>query len=171
MKPSPAYSAINISMPQPHWEHIEQFLRPLCTQGLFVSIFGWNDTKTLIIDCELYFTDTDENGDPAGLFCVDPVEKLRFARDAQNRCICCEQNTLESGPIRYQRGSIMCPICSAWTKPGTLRERHFRGLFRYVVGEVPFFVGVGSGEKCLPDQMTNKEQIEAITGALIKATQ
>jgi hypothetical protein len=154
-------------MSQPHWEHIEQFLHPLCTQGLFVSIFGWNDMKTLIVDCELYFTDTDENGNPARLFCVDSVEKLRFARDAQNRCICCEQNTLESGPTRYQRGSIMCPICSAWTKPGTLRQRSFRGLFHFAAGEVPFFVGPGGGDKCLPAQMTNAEQIEAITAALL----
>lgn len=152
-------------MPQPEWQEIEKFLRPLCKQGLFISIFGWYDCKTLIVDCELYFTDTDENGDPARLFCVDSVEKRRFARDAQNRCICCEQNTLESGPTRYQQRSISCPICSAWTKPGSLRQRSFRGLFHFAVGETPFFVAPVGG-KGLPDRMTNPEQIDAITEAL-----
>ena len=155
-------------MSQPEWQEIEQSLYPLCTQGLFASIFGWNDAQTLIIDCALYFTDTDEHGNPASLFSVDSVNKMRNARDAQNRCICCEQ--LPQSTVAYKHGSISCPICSAWTKPGTLRQRHFRGLFRYVAGELPSFVGPAGGEKGLPDKMTNEEQIEAITEALSKAS-
>ena len=151
-------------MSQPHWQEIEQFLLPLCNQGLFISIFGWNDPKTLIIDCALYFTDTDEHGNPAGLFSVDSVDKMRNARDEQNRCICCEQ--LPQNPMAYKQGSICCPVCSAWTKPGALRERHYRGLFHFTVGETPFFVAPTGGEKGSPDRMTNPEQIEAITEAL-----
>jgi hypothetical protein len=153
-------------MSQPDWQDIEQFLHPLSAQGLFVSIFGWNDPTTLIIDCALYFTDTDEQGNPASLFTLDSVDKMRNTRDAKNCCICCDK--LPENTVAYKHGSIICPVCSAWTKPGTLRERHFRGLFHFVVGEPPSFVGPAGG---LPNRMTNKEQIEAITGALIKATQ
>ena len=155
-------------MSQPDWQEIEQFLLPLCAQGLFVSIFGWNDPQTLIIDCALYFTDTDEQGNPASLFSVDSVDKMRNGRDAQNHCICCEQ--LPQSTVAYKHGSISCPICSAWTKPGTLRQRHFRGLFHFAVGEPPSFVGPAGGNKGLPDKMTNEEQIEAITQALSKAS-
>jgi hypothetical protein len=151
-------------MSNPDWQEIEQFLQPLSAQGLFVSIFGWNDPTTLIIDCTLYFTDTDEQGNPASLFTVDSVDKMRHPRDADNRCICCEQ--LPQNTVVYKHGSITCPVCSAWTKPGTLRQRHFRGLFHFVVGDPPFFLSPGGGEKCLSDQMTNPEQIDAITAAL-----
>lgn len=154
-------------MSQPDWQEIEQSLLPLCTQGLFVSIFGWNDPQTLIIDCALYFTDTDEQGNPASLFSVDSVDKLRNARDAQNHCICCDQ--LPQSTLAYKHSSISCPICSAWTKPGTLRKRTFRGLFHFAVGDPPSFVGPAGGQKYLPDKMTNEEQIEAITEALSNA--
>jgi len=150
-------------MSQPDWQKIEQFLHPLCTQGLFVRIFGWNDPTTLIIDCALYFTDTDEHGSPASIFSVDSVEKMR---DAKNRCICCEQFPQHTVATPYRHGSITCPICSSLTKPGTLRQRSFRGLFHFAVGEPPSFVGSAGGEKGLPDKMTNSEQIEAITEAL-----
>jgi len=153
-------------MAQPDWHDIEQSLYPLCTQGLFVRIFGWNDSTTLIIDCTLYFTDTDEHGNPASLFSVDSVDKMRNARDAKNRCICCDQLPQNTVPMPYKHGSISCPICFAWTLPGTLRERQFRGLFHFAVGEPPSFVGSAGGEKGFPDKMTNSEQIEAITEAL-----
>ena len=153
-----------MSMSQPSWQDIEKFLLPLCERGLFISIFGWNDPKTLIIYCALYFTDTDEDGNPAGLFSVDSVDKMRNARDEHNRCICCEQ--LPQNPMAYKQGSIVCPVCGAWTKPGTLRQRHFRGLFYFAVGETPFYVAPTGGEKGSPDRMINPEQIEAITQAL-----
>ena len=156
-------------MAQPDWRKIEQSLLPLRTQGLFVDIFGWNDRTTLIIDCSLYSTDTDEQGNPASLFAVDSVDKMHNARHTNNRCICCDQlpqHTVGSDPMPYRHGSITCPICSAWTKPGTLRQRSFRGLFHFAVGEPPSFVGSAGGEKGLPDKMTNSEQIEAITEAL-----
>jgi len=156
-------------MAQPDWQEIEQFLLPLCAQGLFVSIFGWNDAQTLIIDCALYFTDTDEQGNPASLFSVDSVNKMR---NGENHCICCEQlpqHLAPGGPRQYSPGSIVCPICSAWTKPGTLRQRQFRGLFRFAVGEPPAFLGPAGGQKGLPQKMTNEEQIQAITEALSNA--
>jgi len=156
-------------MTQPTWQEIEQSLLPLSTQGLFLSIFGWNDAQTLVIDCALYFTDTDEQGNPASLFSVDSVDKLR---DAQNHCICCDQlpqHTVVSDPKPYRHSSINCPICSALTKPGTLRKRTFRGLFHFAVGEPPSFVGPAGGNDYMPEKMTNHEQIDAIMRALSKA--
>jgi hypothetical protein len=92
------------------------------------------------------------------------VEKMRNTRNEHNHCICCNELPQKTGP--YKHGSIVCPICSAWTKPGTLRQRHFRGLFHFAVGETPFFIAPTAGEGGLPDRMTNPEQIEAITQAL-----
>jgi hypothetical protein len=151
-------------MSQPSWQEIQHSLLPLCERGFFTRIFGWNDPKTLIIDCALYFTDTDEHGNPAGLFTIDSVENMRNVRNEHNHCICCDE--LPQKTMAYKHGSIACPVCSAWTKPGTLRQREFRGLFHFAVGETPFFVAPTGGEKGLPDRMTNPEQIEAITQAL-----
>jgi hypothetical protein len=159
-------------MAQPSWQKIEQSLMPLCIQGLFPRIFGWNDPTTLIVDCALYFTDTDEHGNPASLFTVESVDKMHTARHTNHRCICCyqlPQDTVGSNPMPYKHGSIICPICSASTKPGTLRQRSFRGLFHFAVGESPSFLGPAGGEKDLPQKMTNEEQIEAITEALSRA--
>jgi hypothetical protein len=150
-------------MTQLKWQQIEQFLLPLCEQGLFLSIFGWNDPTTLVIDCALYFTDTDEQGNPSGLFSVDSVEKLQAAKGDQKRCICCEQLCELT---EYRRGSIICPICLSWTPPHTLRQRKFRGLFHFVLGEPPRFIAPAGGDEYLPKQMTNQEQIQAITKAL-----
>jgi hypothetical protein len=150
---------------------IEQtYLAPLKEQGYFVTIFGeGSEENTLIIDCSMYFTDTDEGGGPAKPFCY---EKGGPCRNEMNQCVACEQVQEEYTQTHWRNGSVMCPMCAAWTVPWSLRQRSFRAVFKLVPG--------GSAEiqekppsykdEWTSKWMTNAEMIEVITSALALAS-
>lgn len=139
-------------------------MESLSGQGYFVTLFS-GDTDTLVIDCQMYFTDTDEGGGPASPLCLGP-EHAR--RDSKFRCVGCDQlpqNMVASGSRQYMKGSILCPVCGAWTQPYMLKERRFRGVFHLVPGG-PAQILEPPSEKGGHTWMTNKEMIRAISEAL-----
>lgn len=105
-------------------------LRPLESEGYFVSIFGTGtEPGSLIIDCNIYLMDTAEDGSPTKPFCFDRLTQP--VRDYEGACICCE----ESGGRQWTNGSVACPLCHTWTKPWSIVQRSFRGIFKVVLGE------------------------------------
>ena len=139
---------------------------PLRSQGYFVSVSNHiEELNTLVVDCKMYFTDTDENGIPAHPLCIAAHEPQRTANDI---CIACDQiprENIRAKPLELKRGSVICPLCFASTKPYTLKMRHFRGIFR-VVPNGPAEILEPPQEKDNVLSMTNKEMIEAIADAL-----
>ena len=149
-------------MSNPSTTYERAFLEPLRSQGMFVRIVGQDwQPGTLIIDCNVYLTDTDESGGPTNPFCITSQEPKRAA---DGRCVCCDQ--IGHGP-EYQRGSVKCPLCNATTMPWSITERSFRGLFQIIPGkpaamQPPPSYDLPHGMKW----MTNDEQIAAISHAL-----
>ena len=150
-----------------HWQTIERhFLKPLRSEGLFVTIFGLNSPNTYVVDCTLYFTDTAEDGGPANPFSYDIKQAL--CTKPGNPCICCEQvPTTERKTLTYN--SIPCPLCFSSVESSKLKRRNFRGLFHATKGQVATFTGPVNG---LPDirPLTNETQIELILTAFTRAT-
>ena len=150
-----------------HWQTIErQFLKPLRSEGLFVTIFGLNSPNSYVVDCTLYFTDTAEDGGPANPFSYDIKQPLRTT--PHGACICCEQvPTTETVSRIYNY--VPCPVCFSSVEASKLKRRTFRGVFHAMKGQVATFTGPVNG---LPDikPLTNETQIELILGAFRRAT-
>jgi hypothetical protein len=105
-------------------------LHDLQAEGYFVSIFGnGSEPGTLIVDCKINLMDTAEDGSPTKPFCFDPL--TQSPRDPEGACICCE-GTHER---QWTKGSVMCPLCLEWTKPWSITQRLFRGIFKIVPGD------------------------------------
>lgn len=148
-----------------HWQTIErQFLKPLRSEGLFVTIFGLNSPNSYVVDCTLYFTDTAEDGGPANPFSYDIKQPLRTKPD--NACICCEQVATEERKTLINN-SIPCPVCFSSVEPNKFKRRTFRGVFHATKGQIATFTGPVNG---LPDikPLTNETQIESILGAFTR---
>jgi hypothetical protein len=135
-------------------------LASLSAQGYFVTVFS-GDTETLVIDCDMYFTDTDETGGPASPLCLGPGDARR---DSNLRCVGCDQLPQNTG-TSWSKGSILCPVCGMWTQPYTLKQRHFRGVFKLVTGG-PAQILDPPSEKGGHTWMTNEEMIQTISAAL-----
>ena len=151
---------------------IEQtYLAPLREQGYFVTIFGeGSEENSLIIDCSMYFTDTDEGGGPAKPFCYTAGDPCR---NEMNQCVACDQVHEEYKQTHWRNGSVMCPMCAAWTIPWSLRQRSFRAVFKLVPGGS---VEIQEKPPSYKDEwtskwMTNPEMIEVIATALAPAAQ
>ena len=154
-----------------YWQTIERnFLKPLRSEGLFVSIYSLNSPTTYVVDCTLYFTDTGEDGEPASPFSYDIQQALRSKPD--NACICCEKLPipLDEMPVyrKLNCNYIPCPLCSYPVESTKLKRRNFRGIFHATKGQLAIFVGPINN---LPEirPLTNETQIESILGAFTRA--
>ena len=134
----------------------------LSSEGYFVNICSEVEEKnTLIVECSMFFTDTDENGDPARPFCIEKDEP-RLTKD--NRCVACDEI-----PCMYLSeritNSVICPICSSHVKKGAFKTRRFRGIFRIVPnGPAQILPPLNKNSKI--QWMTNNHMIEMIANVL-----
>jgi magnesium-dependent phosphatase-1 len=121
---------------------IEQKLRPLRIDGLFLEAVGLTDYQFTLI-CNTYVTDAGPEGD---CLCVDP--SVQHAGDGP--CDVCASVTLglvEEPP----KGSVKCPCCNRYARPRALLRRERSHVFyRNVVG------GIAAGEGSMTPEMTAK---------------
>ena len=147
---------------------IEQtYLAPLKEQGYFVTIFGeGSQHNSLIIDCSMYFTDTDEGGGPANPICHTAGDPCR---DEGGHCVACEN--LPQCIRSWGNGSVMCPFCRGWTKPWTMQQRNFRAIFQLLPDGTAIIQERATGYKdTLPSKwISNPEMIQVIADALAPA--
>jgi magnesium-dependent phosphatase 1 len=100
---------------------IENVLRPLRADGLFLEAVAVTDVEFTLISTT-YVTDTDP--DEGDCLCVDP--SVQHAGDGP--CTVCVSFTL--GFVQeVPRGSVKCPCCNRYTKPLALRARHRAHVF------------------------------------------
>ena len=138
----------------------------LSSEGYFVTIHSEGEQKnTLVVDCRMFFTDTDESGGPASPFCIGPTEPRRTA---DNRCVACDQHP-QSYATPYVtgriKGSAICPLCSCQVKRHTLKSRRFRGIFR-LVRDGPAEILPPPVDRGSITWMTNEDMIQAIATVL-----
>ncbi|NBO53223.1 MAG: hypothetical protein EBU84_01225 [Actinobacteria bacterium] len=138
----------------------------LSSEGYFVTIYREGEQKnTLVVDCRMFFTDTDEAGGPASPFCIGPGEPRRTA---DNRCVACDQHP-QSYATPYVtgriKGSAICPLCSCQVKQHTLKSRRFRGIFR-LIRDGPAEILPPPADRGSITWMTNEHMIQAIASVL-----
>lgn len=137
---------------------------PLWQQGYFLSIFG-GEKEALILDCLMYFTDFDEETGAHTLLRLDPSDPTYH----DGCCSVC--NRAEDEKAEWKNGSVICPLCSKWTKPWTLTEKSYRGTFKINPGEpatlLPLKEGVTYPEKTF--QISGEAMVSAVCEALSQA--
>lgn len=148
------------------------YLNPLQAHGYFVHIVGQGQQpNTLLLECTLYLTDTGEDGTPNNPLCIGPAESIVH----EGRCIACQASLMEAGvgSRQQQRGSIVCPLCSGWTLPWSIRTRKFQGEFQLIPeeNEVDYIYPKGADPLNGTPRIRSKEQIELICNALSSLTQ
>lgn len=148
------------------------YLNPLQAHGYFVHIVGQGQQpNTLLLECTLYLTDTGEDGTPNNPLCIGPAESIVH----EGRCIACQASLMEAGvgSRQQQRGSIVCPLCSGWTLPWSIRTRKFQGEFQLIPeeNEVDYIYPKGADPLNGTPRIRSKEQIELICDALSSLTQ
>jgi hypothetical protein len=161
------------------WEKIERALSTLSTEGMIASIecFTYNKAREPVapegqeckVECILYFRDTDDEGNPAGLFYLDKSKDAM--RDSSGNCTFCGAGKDTSSEPYETRGRFRCPIkfCGHWAPP-SFKRKIYSGFFRAVFGGEAIFEGPcrSSGEQD-SEPMTNEEQIEAIRRVMTEA--
>ena len=170
--------------PKQVWDRLNKALRPLSTEGMHVGIdrFTYSDQRELAysaasappgkevrITCTLYFRDTDDEGNPAGLWSNDWDSGIQ--RDEKDCCVFCgataDKPLEELGPGWVQKakvnGRFRCPMeyCKHWA-PKQFKEKTYAGIFRIVYDGEAIFEGPSRDEVNGEERMTNEEQIEAI---------
>lgn len=160
------------------WDRLAAALRPLSTEGMHVGIdrFTYNDQRELVappgkevrITCTLYFRDTDDEGNLAGLWGHDWGSEQH---DEKGCCVFCgataDKPLEDLGPGWVQKnklsGRFRCPMesCKHWA-PKQFKEKTYTGLFRIVHDGEAIFEGPSHDEINGDQRMTNEEQIEAI---------
>lgn len=160
------------------WDKLNKALRPLSTEGMHVGIdcFTYSDQRELTappgkevrITCTLYFRDTDDEGNPAGLWGHDWGSEQR---DEKGCCVFCgataDKPLEDLGPGWVQKnrvnGRFRCAMesCQHWA-PKQFKEKTYAGIFRVVYGGEAIFEGPSCDEVTGDQSMTNEEQIEAI---------
>ena len=148
------------------------YINPLQAHGYFVHIVGQGQQpNTLLLECTLYLTDTGEDGTPNNPLCIGPAESIVH----EGRCIACQASLMEAGvgSRQQQRGSIVCPLCSGWTLPWSIRTRKFQGEFQLIPeeNEVDYIYPKGADPLNGTPRIRSKEQIELICNALSSLTQ
>ena len=141
------------------------FFQPLRAKGLFVEFGGESGLPTVIVNCHVYLTDTDEGGAPTKPFCIATGEPKR---GPDGRCVCCDQRVYVPTTAR---GSIMCPLCNSATAPWSVIQRSFRAIFQITPGEPATFLPLSYND-ILPEgmrPMTNEDYIADISYALRNA--
>ena len=169
--------------PRQVWDKLNKALRPLSTEGMHVGIdcFTYNEDRELAappgkevrINCTLYFRDTDDEGNPAGVWDHDWDSGIQ--RDEKDCCIFCgataDKPLEDLGPGWVQKNKMStnikrrfrCPMesCRHWA-PKQFKEKIYAGTFRIVYGGEAIFEGPSHEEVNGEERMTNKGQIEAI---------
>lgn len=162
------------------WDRLNKGLRPLSTEGMHVGIdrFTYNKQRELNysaknapagkevrITCTLYFRDTDEAGNPAGLWDHDWDSGIEH--DEKGGCLFCgataDKPCEDVDQNKAQSSRFRCPMesCKHWA-PKHFKEKTYAGTFRIVDGGEAIFEGPSRDEVNGEERMTNEEQIEAI---------
>ena len=161
------------------WDRLNKALRPLSIEGMHVAIdrFTYSNQRELAysaknappgkevrITCILYFRDTDDEGNPAGLWGHDWDSGIQH--DEKGYCLFC--GVAVGKPLEYPdkastKGRFRCPMesCKHWV-PKQFKEKTYAGTFRIVYGGEAIFEGPSRDELNGEERMTNEEQIEAI---------
>jgi hypothetical protein len=171
------------------WDKVERALSTLSTEGMIASpeYFTYNKEREqklalhgqeILIHCTLYFRDTDDEGNPAGLYYLD--KERDTMRDSSGNCTFCgahvdkareelELSTLNPGYYKT-KNRFRCPIkfCGHWAPP-SFKRKTYAGIFRIVYGGEAIFECPTSDPET--ERMTNKEQIDAIKRVITKAFQ
>lgn len=161
------------------WEKIECALSTLSTEGMIASIecFTYNKDREPVapegqeckIECTLYFRDTDDEGNPAGLYHLDKSQDTM--RDSSGNCTFCGAGNDMPREADKRKGRFRCPIkfCGHWVPP-SFKRKIYCGLFRAVFGGEAIFEGPcrSTGEEEW-EPMTNDQQIEAIKRVITEA--
>jgi len=135
-------------------EFEKKYFEPLREEAYFVSVFGPGpEPFTLIIDCSVYLNDVDWAGGSTGVVRVGRHDPLR----EDDKCVGCSAKTNETR--EWKRGSIICPLCSTWSAPWSLRQRPYRGIFR---------LEPGKPGKLVPELMTDLEQPKMTNDHMVK---
>ena len=179
------------------WNKVERALSTLSTEGMIASLeyFTFNEERELallsqggpegrevLIHCTLYFRDTDDEGNPAGLYYLD--KEREAMRDLSGNCNFCgthvnkPREELDLSPLnpgRYKtKNRFRCPIkfCGHWAPP-SFKRKTYAGIFRIVYGGETIFEGPFEGptSDTETERMTNEEQIDAIKRVITKAFQ
>jgi hypothetical protein len=160
--------------PKQVWDRLNKALRPLSIEGMHVGIdrFTYSDQRELAysgpgkevrITCTLYFRDTDDEGNPAGLWGHDWNSGIEC--DEKGCCLFCgDKPREEEEPSKMStKGRFRCPMesCRHWA-PKQFKEKTYAGIFRIVYGGEAIFEGPSRDELNGEERMTNEEQIEAI---------
>ena len=142
----------------------EKYLKHLSVQGYFVEIKGAYNTRDIVVDCSIYYKDTDDSGNPAEFLCCSRNNPCSY--DENGHCCFCDQSSQGSFQRKWlnEQRKFQCPQCGLLA-PLHLRRRTFRGLFRFIPGKVASFLIPMEGDNILP--MKNDEQIQAIVEALL----
>jgi hypothetical protein len=157
------------------WDRLNKALRPLSTEGMHVGIDRFTYSKKrevaysgpgkeVRITCTLYFRDTDDEGNPAGLWGHDWDSGIQH--DEKGDCVFCgatDDKPREELDPNKTKGRFRCPIesCYHWA-PKQFKEKTYAGTFRIVYGGEAIFEGPSRDELNGEERMTNEEQIEAI---------
>ena len=159
------------------WNRLNKALRPLSMEGMHVGIdrFTYSEARELAystpgkevrITCTLYFRDTDDEGNPAGLWGHDWDSGIEC--DERGHCLFCwataDKPREDLGKTTTSiNGRFRCPMesCRHWA-PKQFKEKTYAGTFRIVYGGEAIFEGPSRDELNGEERMTNGEQIEAI---------
>lgn len=166
------------------WDRLNKALRPLSMEGMHAGIDRFTYSKKrevaysaaaappgkeVRITCTLYFRDTDDEGNPAGLWDHDWDSGIQH--DEMGHCLFCgatadkPREELEPGWVQKNKvnGRFRCPMdsCQHWA-PKQFKEKTYAGTFRIVYDGEAIFEGPSRDELNGEQPMTNEEQIEAI---------
>jgi hypothetical protein len=166
------------------WNKLKKAFATLSSEGMFVEPWGFmkgqEEHSDLMVDCTLYFRDTDDDGNPAGLYDCDANSET--LRDENNQCLFCAATPLTPHNILSDMTNrFRCAIksCGRWA-PKSFKRKTYVGIFRIVEGGEAIFVGPSCRGTKRPDgkydqwgdileRMTNEEQIDSIKRVITKA--
>lgn len=160
------------------WNKVDRALSSLSAEGMIAAVdcFSYNEERERLdpegqdkrkgqdirIVCALYFRDTDDEGNPAGLYYLDKEQEAM--RDSSGNCTFCGSRADKpQEDLDKTKGRFRCPIkgCAHWA-PKQFKEKLYGGIFRIVYGGEAIFEGPSPDKYDGQEGMRNEEQIEAI---------
>lgn len=165
------------------WNKVDRALSSLSAEGMIAApdCFSYNEQRELLdpegqdkqkgqdirIVCALYFRDTDDEGNPAGLYYLD--KERDTMRDSSGNCTFCGSGAdkphedIDALGLAKSKGRFRCPIkgCMHWA-PKQFKEKLYGGIFRIVYGGEAIFEGPSPDKHDGHEGMKNEEQIESI---------
>jgi len=153
------------------WNKVESAVSSLSEEGMFATASYNNEREFLDpegqnikIVCGLYFRDTDDEGNPAGLWVCDKQQEAM--RDSSGNCTFCGSHAQkpheEIEQVNTKR-RFRCPIkgCGHWA-PKHFKAKLYGGIFHIVYGGEAIFEAPYPDKHDGCEGMTNEEQIESI---------